>query len=183
MKNNCKAEIRKRILESMSLIRGSEREKRNEDFLVRLKNDQDVQNAQNIFCFVSFRDEIDTREFIKYLLKNKKRVFVPLIRDGKMLISEIRSFDELKEGFYGIPEPAYDSERIREADALDLVISPGVAFDREGYRIGYGGGYYDRLFADEKLSAEKIGVLFREQLIESVPKNEHDLPVDRIITV
>lgn len=177
---NEKKMIRQEVLEKMHLIQDEVRKRRNELMLEKLKNDEDVIRSENIMCFVSFRDEIDTHEFIRWLLKSGKNVFVPVIKDGKMLISRLKAFEELKSGYFGILEP----ETIREtkADALDLVITPAVVFDSENYRIGYGGGFYDRLFADKALNAKKTGICFREQLVKSVPKDTYDLPVDKVIS-
>ena len=177
-----KNEIRKETLEKMHLIQGRERDERNALMLERLKNDESVRNAENIMCFVSFRDEIDTHELIKHLISRKKRVFVPVIKKGQMLISELESFSELKPGYYGILEPSDESIRITGPEVLDLVITPGVVFDSLGYRIGYGGGYYDRLFSSAGFRAEKIGICFREQLMEKIKKEPHDMSVDRVIS-
>ena len=72
--------------------------------------------------------------------------------------------------------------RISNPDILDIVITPGIVFSKDNYRIGYGGGYYDKFFANKDVTALKIGLCFNEQIIEEVPTNKYDIPVDYIIS-
>lgn len=159
------------------------REEKNKLIFEELINNKDIKNSKNIMCFVSFKNEVDTHKFIKYMLKNNKNIYIPII-DSKnkiMNISELKSFDELEKGFYGILEPKKEFIRITNPNILDIVITPGIVFAKDNYRIGYGGGYYDKFFANKELNALKIGVCFNEQIIEKVPYNEYDIPVDYII--
>lgn len=139
----------------------------------------EVKNAENIFCYISVNDEVSTEKIIKYLLEAGKTVSVPLCVDkGKMIAVKISSFYDLKEGMYGIPEPKSHTEF--EKQMLDLIIVPALAFDKEGYRLGYGGGYYDRFMANSK--AFKLGICRSELYVEALPHAEFDIKVDKVIT-
>ncbi|WP_329385293.1 5-formyltetrahydrofolate cyclo-ligase [Anaerofustis butyriciformans] len=159
------------------------REEKNKLIFEELINNKDIKNSKNIMCFVSFKNEVDTHKFIKYMLKNNKNIYIPII-DSKnkiMNISKLKSFDELEKGFYGILEPKKEFIRITNPNILDIVITPGIVFAKDNYRIGYGGGFYDKFFANKKLKAKKIGLCFSEQIIESIPIDKYDIPVDYII--
>lgn len=176
-----KEDIRKKI--QLKLQNLQNREEKNNLIFKELISNRDIEKSENIMCFVSFRNEVDTHRFIKYMLKNNKKIYIPII-DSKnkiMNISKLKSFDELEKGFYGILEPKKECIRITALEVLDVVITPGVVFSKDNYRIGYGGGFYDKFFANKKLKAKKIGLCFSEQIIESVPINKYDIPVDYII--
>ena len=141
-------------------------------------------NAKVIMCFVSFSDEVDTHEFIKYALADGKRVVVPIaIHATKELKpSEIKSFDELEPGYYNILSPKEEFIRYVSPEEIDLVIVPGVVFDHYGYRIGYGGGYYDRFLPKTRKDAKKIALGFGIQVMERVPRESFDIPVNMLVT-
>ena len=140
--------------------------------------------SKNILTYVSFNNEVDTMEIIKDLLiKKEKNVLVPYVDKGKLIqISKINSFDELEPKTFGILEPREDEIKKFDAKKLDLVIVPGVVFDENGHRIGYGYGYYDRFLQKLSNNTVKIGLAFELQLIEKIPKEGHDIPVDFVIT-
>ena len=176
-----KEDIRKEI--QLKLRNLQHREEKNNLIFKELISNRDIEKAENIMCFVSFRNEVDTHKFIKHMLKNNKNIYIPII-DSKnkiMNISKLKSFDELEKGFYGILEPKEEFIRITDLEILDIVITPGVVFSKNNYRIGYGGGFYDKFFANKKLKAKKIGLCFSEQIIESIPIDKYDIPVDYII--
>ncbi|MCF6465464.1 5-formyltetrahydrofolate cyclo-ligase [Clostridium sp. Cult2] len=137
-----------------------------------------------IFSFVSFKDEVDTHDIIKKSLSLGKRVGVPItIPKGRQLIvSEIMDFDkELEMGYYNILSPKNEYIRETSPKLVDIVLVPGLAFSPEGYRVGYGGGYYDRFFSINR-EMFKIGICFEIQITPQVPKGMYDIPVDCIIT-
>lgn len=141
-------------------------------------------NAQVIMCFVSFADEVDTHEFIKQALADGKRIVVPIaVHETKELKpSELKSFDELEPGYYNILTPKKEYIRLVSPEEIDLVLVPGVVFDHYGYRVGYGGGYYDRFLPKLRKDVKKIAIGFGLQVITRVPRESFDVPVDMIIT-
>ncbi|MEW6007289.1 MAG: 5-formyltetrahydrofolate cyclo-ligase, partial [bacterium] len=108
----------------------------------------------------------------------KKRVFLPKVEGKELKVYEIKALSEVKPGYCGIFEPS--TERPVKLASIELVIVPGVCFDKRGFRIGYGGGYYDRLLP--LISCKKIGLAFSFQIIDEIPHTPNDVRVDKIIT-
>jgi len=142
------------------------------------------QAASDVFCFVSFRDEVETRPILEHLWKQGQRVYIPFIDQAEKIMraSRLDSLDELAAGYYGVMEQKDEFVRLTPAEEIDLVITPGLLFDREGYRVGYGGGFFDGFFASFGHPAIKIGICFEEQIRTRVPRAPHDIPVDWIVT-
>lgn len=148
-----------------------------------LFNLEEYKKSNFIFTFISTEYEVDTHNIIRYSIKNKKRVGVPITipKEKKMIVSEILDFDkELEMGYYNILTPKKEYIRKVSTDIIDLVLVPGLIFSKDGYRIGYGGGYYDRFLKD--MNVIKVGVCFNMQLKDEFPISKHDIPVDLIIT-
>jgi 5-formyltetrahydrofolate cyclo-ligase len=145
----------------------------------------EVKAAHVIFFFASFRSEVDTIEPMKSLLAEGKRIVLSKVdRENHLLdLYEIRSLDELSPGYMGIPEPSILSEeRAVGVDEIDAVVIPGAGFDEEGNRIGYGGGYYDRLLASFHREVPVVAPAYEEQVVDSVPSEPHDVKVQIIVT-
>lgn len=142
-------------------------------------------NADDIMFFASFRNEIDTWNLIRRSLRVGKRVYLPRTREHAREIEvvkvEIKGDEvvDLKDGYRGIREPR---GKPVPADGLDLVFVPGLAFDRAGYRIGYGGGFYDRFLVSLPNEVITGGLGYSFQVVEEVPAQEHDVPVEQIFT-
>ncbi|KAF5063534.1 5-formyltetrahydrofolate cyclo-ligase [Proteiniclasticum sp. QWL-01] len=150
-----------------------------------LKQTPEYQNARILMCFVSFEDEVETHQFIKDALTEGKQVYVPyIIREERIMVpAQILNFDEdLVPGYYGILSPREDQLRLKDKAEIDLVVTPGVLFDKNGYRIGYGAGFYDRFFSQIEPSVPKIAIAFSLQQTEEVPTDEFDIPVNKLIT-
>lgn len=144
---------------------------------------ESYKNAQTIFIYVSFASEVGTHEIIKKALLDNKNVCVPKVisqSEGMDVIS-IKSFDELKDGKFGILEPLTSENKI-DPSKIDMVVIPGLAFDLNGGRLGYGGGYYDRLLVELKSETPKIALAYSSQIIEKVYMNENDIYINSIIT-
>lgn len=148
--------------------------------------------ARSMLVYVPFRSELDTRPLIAWAWEHGIDVMVPRsLRENRMMeLYLLRSWDELIQGAYGIPEP--DPERAEKCPvdaALDVIWVPGLAFDLKGGRLGYGGGYFDRL-RDRVLSGAAtgikpplwIGLCYETQVIDFVPMECHDLRLNGLIT-
>lgn len=142
----------------------------------RLLSLAEYRAAAHIALFVSFGDEVDTSAILFDALRCKT-VALPRIYGAQMRFHAVQRMEQLQTGTLGIREPAPELP-LREDFAVAIL--PGLAFDRRGGRIGYGGGYYDRYFAHR--NALRIGVCFEEQLLESVPQEAHDLRVHLVVT-
>ena len=142
-------------------------------------NLQEFKDAKAIFAYISEKREPDTVRIIQEALEMGKTVALPVSYDnGRMEPRVIKSLDELVIGKYGIPAPRNDAPLLREED-IDLIVVPGVTFDRKGFRLGRGGGYYDRFLANS--SAFSVG-LARECLIREIPVQAHDMSVVCLVT-
>jgi phosphoribosylglycinamide formyltransferase-1 len=139
-------------------------------------------SSKRILLYASKESEVHTEGIIQSALSLGKKVCLPVtLRESKSLeIYEIKSLEELVPGAFGILEPQRLAERKIQPPEVDLVVVPGVSFDRRGHRIGYGMGYYDSLLS--KMKAVKIGLAYDMQLVPHVPNEPHDVAVDFIVT-
>ena len=144
---------------------------------------KEYQSSLSIGIYYSIGSEVKTFDIIKHSLENKKEIALPRVIDStKIQFFKIMEdkFEKIKftKGKYGIFENSMSTTII---DKIDLLIIPGIAFDLKGYRIGYGKGYYDRFLSLGK-SKCIMGLSYESQIINEIPNNEHDIPVDIIIT-
>ena len=139
-----------------------------------------LKDAGTVMCYLSAFNEPDTEGIISSLLSHGKRVVVPVTDTNTCTItpSYLTSLDGLVRGSYGIAEPS-QCVPAKTSD-IDISVVPGIAFDRSGMRIGFGKGYYDRFLSE--FNGHKIGLCYDFQLYDSVPHDEHDIPMDIIIT-
>jgi 5-formyltetrahydrofolate cyclo-ligase len=179
-----KKTIREQILQERSQLTESAHRSHSRKIIDLLKATKYYKEAKVVMCFVSFNDELDTHQFIKEALAEGKRIIVPItVQATKELIpSELKDFSELEPGYYNILTPKKEFIRPVEQSEIDLVVVPGVVFDPFGYRVGYGGGYYDRFLHSIARTVPKIAVGFGMQLVDRVPRESFDIPVDMIIT-
>lgn len=140
----------------------------------------EFEEAGTVFCYVGTAEEIDTGFILKKALEEGKRLGVPrCVSKGIMKVYEIRSLDELEEGHYGIMEPG-EGCRCIEPEEIELAFVPCLTCSRDGMRLGYGGGYYDRYL--EQTQCVKV-VLCRKKLMEEdIPTEEHDKKMDIVIS-
>lgn len=174
-----KKEIRKIIIEKRDLLSFEDRQAKSHQIFTALIHHPLYQEAEEIYCYVSFGSEADTRNLVNYSLKMGKKVAVPkTLVDNLMEFYYINNLEELKEGHFGILEP----RTINEAQGKSgLVIMPGVAFDRHGGRIGYGRGYYDA-YLKRHPSLRRIALAFEMQCLEALPLEEHDIHPEFLVT-
>lgn len=173
------------MLEKRSQLSLEKIEEKSKIIANNLFNLNQYKKANFIFSFISFKDEVNTHEIIKKSISIGKRVGVPIPvpKTKELKVSELIDFDkELDLGFYNILTPKDKYIRIVPPQLVDLVLVPGVAFDKRGYRVGYGGGYYDRFFNNINKDIIKIGLCYEMQILSEVPKNSHDIPIDFILT-
>jgi len=181
MKQNLKSEIteKRKSLTKEEIKEKSSKIKRN------LYSLSEFKDAKNIMFYISFNNEVGTIETIKELLiKNEKNIIVPyVVKNNPILqLSEIKNFNELEPKTFGILEPKENFTREFSYKKLDLVIVPGIVFDKSGHRIGYGYGYYDRFLKKLNKNVVKIGFAFELQIVDKIPEERHDVPMDIIVT-
>ncbi len=176
--------LRKKILRERAKIPLSTRENYSERINKLIKSTSYYKNSKTIMVFLSFNHEVDTHKFIKDAISEGKRIVVPIsIHETRELIpSELKDFNELEIGYFNILTPKEEFIRPVAKEEIELIIVPGIVFDSHGFRIGYGGGYYDRFLSDIAKKVPKIAIGFSMQLIEQVPRESFDIPVDMIVT-
>lgn len=144
-------------------------------------------NNSNILIYVSYNQEVRTDDIIRKSIDNGKNVYVPKVfkkasQDKTVKYMEfvkIQSMDELEPGYMGIMEPVSDEHEVPDGG---LMIMPGIAFDNERNRIGYGGGFYDRYLSEHMNDYYKTAICFDYQVVESIQADEFDIKPDKIIT-
>jgi len=144
--------------------------------LVRLP---EWQSAKRVCAYISFGKEVSTHQLIRSTLE-KKMILAPRIDGLDLAWYRIENWDKLQAGQLGILEPAPDPETHVSPPAPDLVLVPGLRFDRHGYRIGYGGGYYDRFLS--RTAVYKLGLAYDWQISDTLPSEAHDIALDAIMT-
>ena len=174
-----KTQLKQSILEKRNSSSKEEIAEQSKLIENKLFNLGQYKNSKTIMFFVSFNSEVYTHEMIKKSLM-EKTVIVPKVVHHEIEPSVIIDFDNLiSSGKFGILEPI-ETMKIAYKN-IDLVLVPGIAFDTEGHRIGYGFGYYDK-FLTKVPKAIKIGLCFDFQVVDKVSREEHDVPVDIIVT-
>lgn len=172
-----KDEIRKAILKERDLQTKEKILEKSKKIKERLFLLGDFIEARAILFYYSFRSEVRTDIMIREIL-GKKRVFLPKVEGKGLKIYEINAMNEVEKGFCGLFEPLpYKPVHLEE---IDIVIVPGVCFDKMGFRIGYGNGFYDRFLSLH--SFKKIALAFSLQIIEKIPHTINDIRMDKIIT-
>ncbi len=142
--------------------------------------------SDRIMAYASFGSELRTDEFVRHVLDQGKTLLLPRVdrQKGSLDIYRVRDpVRDLRGGTWGIREPRPDRCARVGPHAIDFVLVPGVAFDTRGTRLGYGGGFYDKLLADGlSPGAWLVAGAFETQMVEKVPLDEHDVPMDVVVT-
>ena len=180
-----KQEIRKRTLS----LRDSQTEfdmiTKSKLIQKKLFNLPEFKKAKTILFYVSMRSEVRTEQMIKQALKLGKRVVVPIsdVKERELILSELKDFDkELEPGTFNILEPNKEFIRKISPEELDLIIVPGVAFDKDGHRIGYGMGFYDKFLSSLKKRIPVVGLAYELQMVDDIPVHDKDVTMDKIVT-
>jgi len=146
----------------------------------------EYRRAGSVMFYVDVGDEVRTKWGISQALRNEKRVVVPYCCGERLELFRLLSLHELAAGTFGVPEPVAElrslpSRRV-EPEQLDLIIVPGVAFDRRGARLGRGKGYYDRFLAIVPAGTPLIAPAFECQIMPEIPTLPHDVLMDKVVT-
>ena len=174
-----KTELKEPILKKRNSLSKSEIIGKSSKIKSNLFSSEIFKKSRTIMFFVSFNSEVHTHEMIKDSI-GKKTVAIPKVIEHRIEPSMIIDFDSLiPSGRFGILEPIELAKITYKS--IDMVLVPGVIFDKNGYRLGYGLGYYDR-FLNKLPKAVKVGLCFDFQVMDKVPREEHDIPVDYIVT-
>src|SRR5712691_4225620 len=179
-----KRSLRERILQARDALPAAIRIRYAEAIIATLRARDDFRSARTVLLSFAFRSEWETRPLFDAALALGKTPVVPRVNLATRMLDLYAIGDlerDVASGYRGIAEPLAHCQSVAPS-AIDWVLVPGVAFDERGHRIGYGGGYYDRLLPTLRNDARRIAGAFELQMIDRVPAAPHDLQVDAIVT-
>lgn len=180
-----KHKIRRHIIAKIKSYSALEKSKKSAIIKDRLFNEKEFKKAKLVMFYVSLKDEVDTLSMIDEAVKMGKRVCVPVIlkEEKRLIAGEIKDREkDLERQHFGIYQPIAGHVREVPLENIDLVVVPGIAFDRNNVRLGRGHGYYDRFLCGLPKDTRTIGIAFDFQVLEYLPKDSHDIPVWKTIT-
>ena len=134
--------------------------------------------SDTVYAYLPYNQEVRTEYILEKALADGKKVAVPKVFGDTMKFIYLEDLDQVSSGYCGIPEPVADGPVADDPTAL--VLMPGLAFDEAGHRIGYGGGFYDKFLASEP-NHPTVALCYDFQMVEDIPVDERDIPVDRVI--
>ncbi|QDT33709.1 5-formyltetrahydrofolate cyclo-ligase [Thalassoglobus polymorphus] len=147
---------------------------------------EQYEHAKTVLYYVDARDEVRTLSSMEAALAGPKQIVVPYCDQGELRLVEIKNRNELSPGAYGILEPTSavqkQNDRSINPERIDFALIPGLGFDAGGTRIGHGKGYYDKLLPHLRPDCLRCGIAYDCQIIESLPKDKHDQPMNIVVT-
>lgn len=171
--------LRKKVLAARDSLLPGQRTAKSREIEERLFSLPEFTSARTVMFFASFQSEVETGPMIRRALHFGKRVILPKVKGQELALFEIKDFDkDVSPGAWGIPEPV-ESHPIDLVE-IDLIVTPGAAFDERGNRVGYGAGFYDRILPLYK--GVTVALAFEVQIVPDVPVSTHDIPVKKIVT-
>jgi len=179
-----KRSLRARVLKARDGLSSAERASASQAIAATLSQRPDFDSARVVLLTLPFGSEWDTRLLLAAALGRGKTVAAPRVNVARRMLElhELRDAEaDVCPGYRGIPEPRSECPKTALA-AIDWILVPGVAFDAQGRRVGYGGGYYDRLLPTLPASALRVAGAFEVQIVDRVPTAPHDLALDTIVT-
>lgn len=182
MQSASKKDQRKKYLDLRKNIDFSKKEEKDLEIFNNIISSKEYQSNEIILTFVSINFEVDTRKLIEYSLSIGKKVYAPYVTKEKLVMEfhRLYSIDELIENKMGILEPIPKEKFVFDDISKTLCIVPALVYDTMGFRIGYGGGYYDYFL--EKNKCNNIGIIYEDFVIDEIPREEFDISVDKIIS-
>lgn len=177
-----KEAIRKRMKEKLSALSKPMYEHLSYLIAQRLFQDSDWNQADTIGITISKPPEVDTFQIIRKAWEEGKKVVIPKCHPSTktMTFRSLSAFSQLESVYYGLYEPIESLTEQVLPEEINLLIVPGIAFSKEGYRIGFGGGYYDRYLQQYK--GNTLSLAFHMQIFDTLPFEKHDIPIEKIIT-
>ena len=177
-----KVKLRRELIKLKNNLSKSELLEKSNIIKKRLFEMNEFKQASTILFYISYDNEVHTHNMIKESMSNRKKIIVPITdKDNKkLLLSELKNWNDLSHGAYNILEPRKECIIEVSLDSIDLILVPGIGFDKHGHRIGHGGGYYDKLL--ENSTAQSIGLAFHLQILDKIYVEKHDVSIHKIIT-
>ncbi|MCB2293721.1 5-formyltetrahydrofolate cyclo-ligase [Clostridium algoriphilum] len=185
MENNIKDTLRKNMLQQRKSMNVQDVNTFSAQIISIIMKLPQFENSRNIMLYLSFNKEVDTYPLATWCLTHGKNVIAPYcIQTTKQIIPyKINNItSDLTKSTFGVMEPKHNLLEKINIEDIDLIIVPGVVFDKACNRIGFGAGYYDRFLSKKLKSTPTIGIAYDYQIIDKVPTDEYDIPLDFIIT-
>jgi len=177
--------LRQRVLGARDALSGNKRHEKSISVMHNFWNLPGMHQWSTLFMYVNFRSEVETLELIARCINRGIRVAVPLVDAAAVRMIPLLIKDpehDLVPGYYNIPEPDPKKSSPLKPSEIDAAVIPGSVFDIHGGRLGYGGGYYDRFLVNDAPQAKRIGLAYELQVVDKVPVEPHDQPLDILIT-
>ncbi len=175
-----KAEIRKTMLARRWALTSKYVSDNSDRVFERLSALPEINGAKNVMIYSHFANEVKTGKLAGWLLFNEKRVFLPVVEGETLLVADMSSTC-FEMNSFGIAQPEKETACFAQPGEIDVFIVPGLAFDEEGNRIGFGKGYYDDLLARAP-KAVKIALAYDFQMIGTMTPEQHDIKMDMVVT-
>lgn len=177
-----KTKLRQLAVSSLKELSSTEKKTIEQKIVNNVVHTNTWKNAHTIGITVSKGFEWDTSIIIEKAWEQNKKICVPKCypKERKLVFYQLHSFRELEVVYYDLQEPKPIEENKIEKNALDMIVVPGLLFDTSGFRIGFGGGYYDRFLAE--YNGKTTALTSSQLLTEHIPKESHDIAVQQIIT-
>jgi 5-formyltetrahydrofolate cyclo-ligase len=178
-----KDELRSVFSEKRRGLSFDEREKADSVLFSRVVSLKEFTDAETILCYYPVKNEINVLPIALYALSCGKRVAFPISdkKNHTLSFHIVNAVDDMVMGAYSIPEPSENAAPAENNDKC-LCLVPGLVYDKKGYRVGYGKGFYDRFLADCNYKGISVGRCYTDFLIEEIPKDKNDIPVDILIS-
>lgn len=176
--------LRKQIMSLRTHLTHQERIEAEAIVFETLTNFEPFIKATSVSSFVDFRNEISMMAINQSILGLGKTLLLPYISPvtKDMQFYKVDDLSELKRNAFGIMEPNPEVHTLFDITHIECVITPGIAFDENGYRLGYGGGFYDRFFSKIEKAIPKIGIAYELQVVSHLPIDPYDQPITHLIT-
>lgn len=134
-------------------------------------------NAKSVGCYYSIGSEVRTEDILHEILNSGKELSLPKVVKNNLVFKKISKISDLEQGNFSVMEPKENCPIVQK---IGVIIVPAIAMAREGFRLGYGFGYYDRYLSGKK--SKTIALTYSKQLVKSFPKSDHDIRIDCIVT-
>ncbi len=179
-----KKDLRERMLSLRRQQAPEKIQRKSAEVTGRIVSLAEFKDAHRVLIYLAMPEEVQTHDLAEHALGQGKEVLIPVVTgDRDLQIAVLPDRNEAWEtGPFGIRQPVLEHAQLVSADALDAVLAPGVGFDRQGRRIGFGKGYFDRLFFKTRPDCHRIGLAFDYQIVDEVPVDSTDAPLDLIVT-
>lgn len=175
--------LRESVLKKRKTLASDEVKRASENIVTILKKLPLIKESNVIMSYMPYGNEVDIKPFNQWILESGKYLLLPRVLDNSTMdavkVNDIIS--GLVKSSFGILEPASDKESF-DINLIDVVLVPGVAFDKQGNRLGHGRGYYDRFLSHCKSSTVFLGIAYSFQVLDSIPSDEYDIRVHKVIT-